>query len=206
MNPGPFFSFIFFFMLILLGISSSSCGWEVLIASITDEFPRLRRKRVTVMVFSCLAAFLLGFPICFESGSLLFQLMDNRYKIISYSKHSSKNFSFQNCKCIISGYIIGVNFNVMGLWCPKIHFSYQRNGYENSKGSEILLVDLLDCLNPINNCLYFNLLLGKKISSLHIDSYNDAVKAFHFSRFLNILKMSTLAIVIQLELNYLDGL
>ena len=83
MNPGPFFSFIFFFMLILLGISSSSCGWEVLIASITDEFPRLRKKRVTVMIFSCLAAFLLGFPICFESGSLLFQLMDNRYKSLS---------------------------------------------------------------------------------------------------------------------------
>ena len=70
-------------MLILLGISSSSCGWEVLIASITDEFPRLRKKRVTVMIFSCFAAFLLGFPICFESGSLLFQLMDNRYKLPS---------------------------------------------------------------------------------------------------------------------------
>ena len=43
-----------------------------------DEFPQLRNKRVAVMVVSCFVAFLFGFPMCFDSGYLLFQLMDNR--------------------------------------------------------------------------------------------------------------------------------
>lgn len=78
MNPSPLFSFMFFFMLILLAISSICGGWEAFIGSVMDEFPQLRTRRVTVMVVSCVAAFLFGFPICFESGFLLFQLMDSR--------------------------------------------------------------------------------------------------------------------------------
>ena len=78
MAAAPFFSFMFFFMLCLLAISSVCGSWEPLIASIMDEFPQLRKKRVLVMVASCLIAFLAGFPICFDSGVLLFQLMDNR--------------------------------------------------------------------------------------------------------------------------------
>ena len=78
MAAAPFFSFMFFFMLCLLAISSVCGSWEPLIASITDEFPSLRKKRVLVMIGSCTIAFLAGFPICFQSGVLLFQLMDAR--------------------------------------------------------------------------------------------------------------------------------
>ena len=78
MAAAPFFSFMFFFMLCLLAISSVCGSWEPLIASIMDEFPSLRKKRVIVMIASCLIAFIAGFPICFQSGVLLFQLMDSR--------------------------------------------------------------------------------------------------------------------------------
>jgi H+/gluconate symporter-like permease len=65
-------------MLVLLAISSVCGSWEALIASVMDEFPQLRKRRVLVMVISCLLAFLAGFPICFKSGFFLFQLMDDR--------------------------------------------------------------------------------------------------------------------------------
>lgn len=78
MDISPLFSFLFFFMLILLAISSVCGSWEALIASILDEFPSLRKQRVKVMIVSCSCAFLAGLPICFRSGFLLFQLMDDR--------------------------------------------------------------------------------------------------------------------------------
>ena len=78
MDVSPLFSFMFFFMLILLAISSVCGSWEAFIASIMDEFPKLRNKRIKVMIISCFVAFLAGLPICFDSGFLLFQLMDDR--------------------------------------------------------------------------------------------------------------------------------
>ncbi len=78
MAISPLFSFMFFFMLVLLAISSVCGSWEALVASIMDEFPALRERRILVMVGSCTVAFLAGFPICFDSGFFLFQLMDDR--------------------------------------------------------------------------------------------------------------------------------
>lgn len=78
MVASPFFSFIFFFMLLLLAISSICGGWEAFVGALLDEFPKLRTQRVKVMIISCFMAFVAGFPICFQSGFLLFQLMDNR--------------------------------------------------------------------------------------------------------------------------------
>ena len=78
MDVAPLFSFLFFFMLNLLAISSVCGSWEALIAAFMDEFPALRKKRVIVMVVSCFIAFMCGFAMCFDSGFLLFTLMDNR--------------------------------------------------------------------------------------------------------------------------------
>jgi len=78
MTPGPLFSFLFFLMLNLLAISSICGSWEAFVASVLDEFPQLRNKRLIVMSTSCLGAFLFGFPMCFEAGPLLFTQMDTR--------------------------------------------------------------------------------------------------------------------------------
>ncbi len=74
----PLFNFMFFFMLVLLAMSSVCAQWEATIAAIMDEFPSLRSKRVLLLVVTCFLAFLGGFPICFQGGFLLFQLMDFR--------------------------------------------------------------------------------------------------------------------------------
>ncbi len=78
MDVAPLFSFLFFFMLILLAISSVCGSWEAFVASILDEFPHWRAHRVKIMIITCFVAFLAGLPICFDSGFLLFQLMDDR--------------------------------------------------------------------------------------------------------------------------------
>ncbi len=78
MVAAPFFSFLFFFMLNLLAMSSVCAQWEALIAAIIDEFPQLKAKRVILLISTCFGAFLCGVPMCFESGFLLFTLMDRR--------------------------------------------------------------------------------------------------------------------------------
>ena len=72
------FSFLFFLMLNLLAISSVCAQWEALLAAIFDEVPALRKKRLIVLVISCFMAFWCGFAMCFDSGFLLFTLMNNR--------------------------------------------------------------------------------------------------------------------------------
>ena len=78
MEISPLFSFLFFFMLTLLAISSVCGSWEAFITAVLDEFPSLKKKRVIVMIVSCFIAFLAGFPICFQSGFFLFQTMDKQ--------------------------------------------------------------------------------------------------------------------------------
>jgi len=80
MDVAPLFSFLFFFMLILLAISSVCGSTEALVAAFLDEFPQLKTKyrRLAVLVISCIIAFLVGFIMCFDSGLFLFSLMDKR--------------------------------------------------------------------------------------------------------------------------------
>ena len=72
------FSVLFFLMLCLLAISSVCGTWEALVASILDEFPQLRKKRMIVMIVTTFLAFLCGLAMCFESGYFLFDMMNNR--------------------------------------------------------------------------------------------------------------------------------
>ena len=78
MDVAPFFSFLFFFMLNLLAISSVCGQWESIIAAILDEFPHLKKKRMQILIVTCIFAFLCGIPMCFDAGFLLFTLMDRR--------------------------------------------------------------------------------------------------------------------------------
>ncbi len=116
MDVPPLFSFMFFFMLILLAISSVCGSWEAFVASILDEFPKLRNQRVKVMVISCFIAFLAGLPICFDSGFLLFQLMDDR------SSNAILLMAF--VELITISWFYGTdrfygNIKEMGMWIPK---------------------------------------------------------------------------------------
>jgi len=78
MDVAPLFSFLFFFMLTLLSISSVCASWEALISAWMDEFPVLRKKRSLVMLVSAVYGFLCGISMCFESGFLMFTILNNR--------------------------------------------------------------------------------------------------------------------------------
>jgi len=77
MNPPQLFSFMFFFMLVLLAMSSISGSWEPVAAAIFDDFPKLRNHRAKVYFGCCLTGFLAGVSCCFPSGYFMFNLLDN---------------------------------------------------------------------------------------------------------------------------------
>ncbi|XP_034018978.1 sodium- and chloride-dependent betaine transporter-like [Thalassophryne amazonica] len=78
--PGSsFWSVLFFFMLILLGMDSQFVCVESLATAITDMFPHLLRRagarEILVLVIAAVC-FLLGLPLVTEGGIQLFQLVD----------------------------------------------------------------------------------------------------------------------------------
>ena len=76
--PAPFWSFLFFFMLLNLAMSSICGGMQCFVAFVLDEFPRLEPHRTKVLGCLCLFFFLCGVPMCAEGGLLLFTIFDNR--------------------------------------------------------------------------------------------------------------------------------
>ncbi len=75
--PGAqFFSFMFFFMLILLGLDSQFSMTEVVITAILDQWPHLRRRKSLVVTLCCTAGFFLGLSMCANGGVYMFTLLD----------------------------------------------------------------------------------------------------------------------------------
>jgi len=75
--PSPLWAFLFFVMLLTLGIDSQFCGVESLMTGLVDNWPDLlrpHRKKFTLgmTVFMCL----LGLPMITRGGMYVFQLMD----------------------------------------------------------------------------------------------------------------------------------
>jgi len=75
--PSPLWAFLFFVMLLTLGIDSQFCGVESLMTGLVDNWPevlRPHRKKFTagMVVFM----FLLGLPMITRGGVYVFQLMD----------------------------------------------------------------------------------------------------------------------------------
>ena len=115
MAVSPLFSFMFFFMLTLLAISSVCGSWEAMISAVMDEIPYLKTKRVWVMIASCTFAFLMGVPMCFDSGWFLFNMMDTR------TANSIVIMAF--LELIVISWFYGVNkfmdhIEEMGMWIP----------------------------------------------------------------------------------------
>jgi len=72
----PLWSFLFFTMLLTLGLDSQFTMVETIITAVLDEFPKLRHYKASVVTSVCAAGFLLGIPICFQGGYYLFILLD----------------------------------------------------------------------------------------------------------------------------------
>lgn len=76
--PGaPVWAFIFFFMLLILGVDSEFCNVESFVTGMVDRWPEAlqpRRKQFTLAV--CLLMFVLAVPMVTQGGMYVFQLMD----------------------------------------------------------------------------------------------------------------------------------
>jgi len=72
----PLWSFLFFTMLLTLGLDSQFTMVETLITALYDEKPHLRRHSWLVVVGVCLTLLLLGLPMCLQGGLYVFVLLD----------------------------------------------------------------------------------------------------------------------------------
>ena len=71
----PIWSFLFFFMLLTLGLGSMFWRIEMISTTIIDHFS-LGKNRVHVVIGLCIIMFLLGLPMCCNGGYYLFDLLD----------------------------------------------------------------------------------------------------------------------------------
>ncbi len=78
MDGPPFWSFLFFFMLINLALSSLCGGVQAMIAFVLDERPDWANKRIIIVVVMCCVNYLLGLSMCTQGGIHLFTLFDNK--------------------------------------------------------------------------------------------------------------------------------
>ncbi len=73
----PLMSFLFFFMLLTLGLDSMFTFVETLTTAILDHFRALRRFKEWVVAFTCFMGFICGLVFCTSGGVYMFTLIDN---------------------------------------------------------------------------------------------------------------------------------
>ncbi|XP_067650421.1 sodium-dependent proline transporter-like [Haliotis asinina] len=70
-------SFLFFLMLLTVGLDSQFLGVEVVVTALVDQYPnQLGKRRVLVTGGFCLISFLIGIIFCTQGGPYMFQLID----------------------------------------------------------------------------------------------------------------------------------
>ena len=69
-------SFLFFSMLITLGLDSQFSYLETLTTAVLDQFPHLRPHKGRVVVVASSLGFLLGLPMCTSGGLFMFELIN----------------------------------------------------------------------------------------------------------------------------------
>ncbi|XP_062568817.1 sodium- and chloride-dependent glycine transporter 2-like [Saccostrea cucullata] len=73
----PIWAFLFFFMLILLGLSSMFAMVEAIISALADEYPQTLRRHKSVLTFVvCLVLFIAGLALVTNGGIYVLTLMD----------------------------------------------------------------------------------------------------------------------------------
>uniref|UniRef100_A0A670IFF7 Transporter n=1 Tax=Podarcis muralis TaxID=64176 RepID=A0A670IFF7_PODMU len=74
----PFWSFLFFFMLLTLGLDSQFAFLETIVTAVTDEFPYyLRPKKAFFSAVVCIVMFLMGLILTTEGGMYWLVLLDD---------------------------------------------------------------------------------------------------------------------------------
>ncbi|XP_022101073.1 sodium- and chloride-dependent GABA transporter 1-like [Acanthaster planci] len=104
MPAAPFWSIIFFAMLVMLGLDSQFCVVEGFVTSLMDGFPefRLRQNRTIFVICICVVDFFLGFMCLTEGGMYMFQLLD------SYAASGMPLLWVASFECITISYGYGI--------------------------------------------------------------------------------------------------
>lgn len=70
-------AFLFFFMLLTLGLDSQFAMVECVVTGLSDEYPKyLRRYKPVFLISVCVLMFLLAIPMCSQGGMYVFNLFD----------------------------------------------------------------------------------------------------------------------------------
>ena len=64
MPVAPLWAILFFFMLLTLGLDSQFAMVETVTTAIMDQWPKLRKRKISVVLVACFIFFLLGLPFC----------------------------------------------------------------------------------------------------------------------------------------------
>lgn len=76
--PGSaFWSVIFFFMLITLGLDSQFAMVETVLTGVCDSWPDVRKFKTFIILGICVVGFLLGLPMTTRGGVYVLQIMDH---------------------------------------------------------------------------------------------------------------------------------
>ena len=118
----PLWSFLFFMMLITLGLDSQFTMTETLTTAVLDQYPYLRKKKHYVVIGACTMGFFLGLPMCANGGVFMFTLIDS-----FSSSWSLLLLAITEVLLII--WVYGYtnffeNIREMGIKLPKVSFYY----------------------------------------------------------------------------------
>ncbi|CAG2220563.1 GLYT [Mytilus edulis] len=99
----PFWAVLFFLMLFTIGIDTQFGTIETVLSALTDEFPKLfRRRKVLLTGVICLIEFILGIPLVMQGGMYVLQIVDWYCAIFSV-------MTVCILETIIIGWIYGAN-------------------------------------------------------------------------------------------------
>jgi len=77
MPISPLWSFLFFFMVLTIGLDTQFAMFEAVITGLTDEYPKQLRKYKAVFTgFVCFLCFILGLPMVTQGGMFLLNLFN----------------------------------------------------------------------------------------------------------------------------------
>lgn len=99
----PFWSVLFFLMLIFVALDGQFVCVEGFVTACTDEWPRLRKRRMSFLFVTCFVSFLIGIIFVTEGGVYWFEIF-NTYACAGWAMLA---IMFFECAAVAYGY--GVN-------------------------------------------------------------------------------------------------
>ncbi|KAF2367046.1 Sodium:neurotransmitter symporter [Trinorchestia longiramus] len=119
----PLWAFLFFFMLITLGLDSQFTMVETLSTAVFDQWPSLRSKKAIVVTIMCFILFLCGLTMVLQGGFYMFELFN-------YYSAGLSVIILSIIEVSLIAYVYGFRRFMahvtedMGIWVPKPLYGY----------------------------------------------------------------------------------